>query len=416
MDGWRPDAGQVDKYGNEIADKLYTQDDMERTLIIEERTKLVASRITEFLREQDRMAKTIVFCVDIDHAERMRSALVNENGDKVTEDGRYVMRITGDSEEGKGQLDNFIAPDEPYPVIATTSKLMTTGVDAKTCKLIVLDRRINSMTEFKQIIGRGTRIDEEYGKTHFTIMDFRDATRLFSDPEFDGDPVQVVEFGQRDEIGAYVRQQQEWDDKRDKLQREPRPKYVVADVPVAIRHEQQQFLTADGRLMTEKFVAFSRSSVRQVYQSLDEFLQQWSAADRKTVILAELLEHGVWLDKLEETFGSEFDPFDLICHVAFDTPTLTRKQRAERVQLQQAFAEYGEAAQKVLAGLLAKYADGGIGELDRARDPKTMVDFLQMLPFREVGRPIQIMREFGGQPQFMAAVQQLSQQIYAVAV
>lgn len=416
LDGWQPEAGQVDRYGNEIPFKRYAWDDMEWELIIGERTKLVAGRIAEFLQGSDPMGKTIVFCVDIDHAERMRQALVNANMKMVAQDSRYVVRITGDSEEGKRELENFIAPDEAYPVIATTSKLLTTGVDVQTCKLIVLDRQINSMTEFKQIIGRGTRIEEAYNKRYFTIMDFRDATRLFADPDFDGEPVQVIDIGQGEDMETAVGGEGQPAPIDGSLPvQQSRLKYYVDDVPVAIRHEWQQFMTEDGRLVTEKFVAFSRDNLRQVYHSLGEFLRQWSAAERKEAILAELLQRGVWLDRLEEEFGEVYDPFDLICHIAFDLPALTRQERARRARAGLDFSRYGEVGRQVLETLLDKYAETGIEALEQAADAQTMAQFLYVPPFNKLGTPIQIIKqEFGGQQEYAAAIQALSQQLYEV--
>lgn len=412
LDGWSPDAGQVDKFGNEIPDKEFAQDDMERTIIIKERTELVAKRVTQFLQQTNRMDKTIVFCVDIDHAERMRQALVNLNADLATNNSRYIMRITGDSNEGKRELENFIASDEPYPVITTTSRLMTTGVDAKTCKLIVIDRKINSLSEFKQIVGRGTRIDEEYDKRFFTIMDFRNATSHFADPDFDGEPEQEEEFGQDEPIevdfGAGGGEDV------DKPLREPRAKYVVEDVPITIRHEWEQFLDSDGRLMTESFVTFSRDNLRQIYQSLDSFLRRWNSADRKEIIIAELLEQGIWLDKLQEEFGEDRDEFDLICYIAFDVPMMTRKERAQRVKNLEAWESYPPAAQAVLTALLDKYAVEGIKAIERAAEGSKIAQSLNVPPLNEIGTPIEIVKSFGGKPDYLSAVRQLEDQIYTI--
>src|SRR5690606_28478974 len=318
--GWRPEKGQRDKYGREIEDRIYNQRDFDRSLVLEERTKVVARKITEFLKATDRYAKTIVFCEDIDHAERMRQALVNENADLVAENPRYVVRITGDNEEGKAELDHFIDPESRYPVIATTSRLLTTGADAQTCKVIVLDRRIESMTEFKQIIGRGTRVNEEYGKYYFTILDFKKATELFADPQFDGDPVKiyvrrqdepvVFEDEERGEQVLVDGAGEDWDDNAGDVvpgsEEGPdlgegdgpgprRVKYVVDNVPVFVVAERVQYYGPDGKLITESLRDYTRRRVTARYATLDDFLQRWTAAERKEAILRELEEQGVLL-------------------------------------------------------------------------------------------------------------------------
>ncbi len=338
LDGWRPESGQRDKHGQLIEDREYNQRDFDRGLVLEKRTKAVAARVTEFLKATDRFAKTIIFCEDIDHAERMRQAMVNANPDLAAANAKYVMRITGDNDEGKAQLDNFIDPESIYPVVACTSRLMTTGVDAQTCHLIVLDRTINSMTEFKQIIGRGTRINEDYGKLYFTIMDFRRATALFADPDFDGDPVQIYEpgpeeppvppddpLGSEEEPGPYPGPLPE---------PEPpgRTKYYVNNVEVRVATERVQYLDAQGKLITESLKDYSRKSVRQSYVSLDKFLSRWSEADKKQAVLEELANQGVFIEELAAQVGRDYDAFDLICHVAFDAKPLTRRERAERVK------------------------------------------------------------------------------------
>jgi len=321
LQGWRPEKGKVDRYGTVIEDRIYNQKDFDRDLVLEKRTELVAKKVTEFLKANNRFDKTIVFCENIDHAERMREALVNENPDLAGENRKYVMRITGDNPEGKAELDNFISPESRYPVIATTSKLMSTGVDAQTCKLIVLDKRIQSMTEFKQIIGRGTRINEDYGKFYFTIMDFKKATELFADPDFDGEPVEIYGPGEGGNGGS--------GDPDGETNRE---KYFVDDVDVDVVTERTQYYGPDGKLITESLKDYTRKTVLKDFESLDSFLKHWNEAEKKQAILSELEERGVLLEALAEEVGKDFDPFDLICHVAFDRPPLSRKARAERVK------------------------------------------------------------------------------------
>tara|TARA_Y100000593_G_scaffold95004_1_gene198081 strand:- start:4276 stop:6564 length:2289 start_codon:yes stop_codon:yes gene_type:complete len=398
LQGWRPEAGQTDKHGDVIEDRVYNQRDFDKTLVLEQRTKLVAQRVTDFLKSTDAYAKTIVFCEDIDHAERMRQALVNANPEEVHKNSKYVMRITGDNEEGKAQLDNFIHPAKPYPVIATTSKLMSTGVDAQTCKLIVLDQRIQSMTEFKQIIGRGTRINEDYDKHFFTIMDFRKATELFADPEFDGEPVVI-----------YDPDTDEGDDDSggDKTPTEKRKKYYVADVEVSVLAERVQYCDKDGKLITESLKDYTRKSVLKEFSSLDSFLQRWKEADRKSAILEELEGQGVLLEALEVEIGKEYDPFDLVCHVAFGQPPLTRQERANNVKKKDYFTKYGEVARNVLTSILEKYADQGIDLED--------LSVLKVAPLDEFGTPIEILNAFGGKENYLTAIRELETLLYSVA-
>lgn len=421
IQGWRPNKGQTDKSGQLIEDRIYNLTDMDRTLILEARTELVAKKITQYLEETDPYAKTIVFCDDIDHAERMRQALVNLNSERVKENRKYVMRITGDEEEGKRELDNFINPEVRYPVIATTSKLMTTGVDAKTCKLIVLDQHIKSMTEFKQIIGRGTRIDEDYNKFWFTIMDFKKATELFADPAFDGDPVVIYEpkndespvppeenvleenATENDEFTTYDVNDVELTDENGK----PRMKYVLGqEVAVYVSGERVQYYGPDGKLITESLKDYTRKTIRKDYQSLDKFLSRWSSAERKATILRELEEQGVLLDQLAETVGKDFDAFDLICHIAFDQPPLTRRERADQVKKRNYFTQYGEQARKVLEALLDKYADTGIAHIED-------IQILTLAPFTKMGTASELVSAFGGKPAYMQALHQLENNLYA---
>ncbi len=419
LNGWRPVLGQTDKFGHAIEDREYNDSDYDRNLILEQRTILVAAKITEFLKATDRFAKTIVFCQNIDHAERMRQALVNANPDLAAANSKYVMRITGDNDEGKAQLDNFIDPESTFPVIAVTSQLMSTGVDAQTCHLIVLDKRINSMTEFKQIIGRGTRINEDYSKLYFTIMDFRGATALFADPDFDGDPVQIYEPGPGqtpvppdDDPQAGEGEIGEGDD--DPFggdQDPPGPgvrRYYVDDVEVRVITERILYLDADGRLITESLRDYSRQTLRKAYASLDAFLNAWNDADRKQVILEELVAQGVFLDELAEQVGRDYDAFDLVCHVAFDQPPLTRQERAEKVRKRNVFGTYGDQARAVLDALLQKYADAGIRSVES-------LEILKVDPLPALGTPVEIVKLFGGKNAYLAAVRQLETALYQQA-
>ena len=417
LQGWRPNAGQVDKKGQIIEDRIYNQADMDRTLVLEKRTELVAKKITEYLSLTDPYAKTIVFCDDIDHAERMRQALVNLNPDRFKENRKYVMRITGDEQEGKAELDNFINPEERYPVIACTSKLMTTGVDAQTCKLIVLDQNIKSMTEFKQIIGRGTRINEDYGKFWFTIMDFKKATELFADKDFDGEPVVIFEPkpGQPpvppDDEDADGETNQGGDNPDitggdDTGGGEGRVKYVVGDVEVRVVAQRVQYYGPEGKLITESLKDYTKSKVKNDFASLDDFLRTWTNAERKAVLITELEQHGVLIDALAEEVGKDFDPFDLVCHIVFDQPPLTRKERADQVKKRNYFAKYGNQARKVLEALLDKYADTGVEHIED-------IKILTLDPFKSMGSAPELISAFGGKPAYLAALKELEQQLYA---
>jgi len=418
LEGWRPEVGQTDKYGREIEDREYNATDFDKSLILKKRTELVAAKITEFLKATDRFAKTIVFCENIDHAERMRQALVNTNADLAAANSKYVMRITGDNDEGKAQLDNFIDPESTFPVIATTSQLMSTGVDAQTCHLIVLDKRINSMTEFKQIIGRGTRINEDYNKLFFTIMDFRQATALFADPDFDGEPVQIYEpspdqspVPPDDERSAEGFKGYPVDDSggTEPLALHEQPtKYYVDDVEVTVATERVQYLDAEGKLITESLTDYTRKTVREAYASLNVFLNAWKDADRKQVIVEELGRRGVFLDELAQQIGRDFDPFDLVCHVAFDQPPLTRRERAEKVRKRNVFGKYGDRARAVLDALLEKYADAGLKSVES-------LDILKVDPLTTFGTPVEIVNFFGGKEEYVAAIRELESQLYKEA-
>ena len=420
--GWRPSKGMVDKHGYEIEDRVYNQKDFDKTLVLDQRTKLVAKKVSEFLKQTNRFDKTIVFCENIDHAERMRQALVNENAD-LAADSRYVMRITGDNEEGKAELDNFIFPESKYPVIATTSKLMTTGIDAQTCKLIVLDQRIQSMTEFKQIIGRGTRINEEYGKFYFTIIDFKKATELFADPDFDGDPVQIYE-PKLDEspVPPDLPEDEETrdgdsdtgtgeklpsDSENINSPTEPRTRrYVVDNVEFEVSAERVQYFDADGKLITASLKDYTRQAVTKEFASLDDFLKRWSSADKKQAIVDELAQEGVFFEALSDEIGKDCDPFDLLCHVAWDMPPLTRRERSQNVKKRNYFANYGEQARRVLEALLDKYADQGIAQIESRQ-------ILTVVPFTQFGTPMEIVRAFGGLEAYEAALRDLKQSLYS---
>ena len=415
LQGWRPTKGQTDKHGKLIEDRTYNQKDMDRHLVLEKRTELVAKKITEFLTATDPYAKTIVFCDDIDHAERMRQALVNLNPQRVQENRKYVMRITGDEQEGKAELDNFINPEERYPVIATTSKLMTTGVDAQTCKLIVLDQHIRSMTEFKQIIGRGTRINEDYDKYWFTIMDFKKATELFADKEFDGDPVVIYEPNgddspvpddETDDTAIDTGTGGDDGDFNDDDPSEKRVKYVVGDVDVYVIAERVQYYGPDGKLITESLKDYTRSTVRKDYSSLDDFLLRWTSTDRKAAIIKELEAQGLLLEPLADEVGKDLDVFDLICHVAFDQPPLTRRERADNVKKRHYFAKYSQQAQQVLETLLDKYQDT---DLEKIEDIK----ILTLDPFKNMGSVNELVAAFGGKPAYLNAIYELEKQLYA---
>ena len=420
--GWRPTEGMRDTHGNLIEDRIYTGADMNRRLVLERRDEVVAARITEYLRANDRYAKTIVFCEDIDHAARMRQALSNANADICATQPKYVVQITGDNAEGKRELDNFIDPEKTYPVIATTSKLMSTGVDAQTCKLIVLDQTIKSMTLFKQIIGRGTRLREDLGKTWFTILDFKRATELFADKEFDGEPVQVYEpqpgdpvqppeppaaplhpaddpsaLAPTDPLGPLV---------TGPGGDEPKKYIVGGQVTVAVARERVQYLNAQGKLVTESLRDYTRINLLKKYDSLDRFLQTWQQADRKAALLQELEGQGVLLDALADEVGKDLDPFDLLLHVAYDQPPLTRRERAQRVKKRNVFTQYGPVARKVLDALLDKYADEGIATIESN-------EVFKLQPFTDLGSPVELVRSFGGRPQYLSALQALEQALYA---
>ena len=420
LTGWRPPKGKKDKHGVEVEDRIYNLKDFDNNIVMEKRTELVAKKIADYLRGTDPYAKTIVFCHDIDHAERMRIALTNELPEFVDENRKYVMRITGDEKEGKEELDNFINPEERYPVIATTSRLMSTGVDARTCKLIVLDRSINSMIEFKQIIGRGTRIAEEYGKTHFTIMDFRNATDNFADPDFDGDPVQIYVAKDDDDIvppdpseddDGHVSYEDIEPETPDVTfptgvgEGQPPKKYVVNDVAFTIAVEQIQYMDANGDLITESLRDYTRNKVTSEFSSLDKFLQNWTSADKKSMVIQQLEDQGVFFEALSELVGRDYDAFDLVCHVAYGQKPLTRKERANNVKKRDVFTKYGEQARAVLSALLDKYTNQGLAAIEK-------LDVLKVDPLDEFGTPIEIVSFFGGKENYLKAIAELEALLY----
>ncbi|EFN6305378.1 DEAD/DEAH box helicase family protein [Escherichia coli] len=435
LQGWRPTKGQTDLNGEVIDDRIYNQKDFDRTMVIDERTELVARTITDYLKRTNPIDKTIVFCNDIDHAERMRRALVNLNPEQVKKNDKYVMKITGDDEIGKAQLDNFINPKKAYPVIATTSELMTTGVDAKTCKLVVLDQNIQSMTKFKQIIGRGTRIDERYGKLWFTILDFKKATELFADERFDGIPEKVMDTTPEDiadpesDFEEKLEEISEHDDEQvTGVDEPPAPPYQVTDtddvgplpeedekkirkfhvngVAVGVIAQRVQYYDADGKLVTESFKDYTRKTLLKEYASLDDFTRKWQDADRKEAIIHELEQQGIIWEVLAEEVGKDLDPFDMLCHVVYGQPPLTRKERAENVRKRNYFTKYSEAAQAVLDNLLDKYADAGVQEIES-------IQVLKLKPFDSMGTLPEIIKTgFGDRNGYNQALSELENEIY----
>jgi type I restriction enzyme, R subunit len=428
--GYRPKLGETDLHGYEIPDRIYNQKDFDRNLVIDERTKRVAKWVSDYLKESgDRFQKTIVFCVDVKHAEAMRRAFVNENADLAQQNSRYVMRITGDDEIGKAQLDNFIDPESTYPVIVTTSRLLSTGVDAQTCRLIVLEREVGSMTEFKQIVGRGTRVHEDTKKYYFTLIDFRKATNHFADPDFDADPIQIYEPGEddpftppdipplsgegEDEITPELGEDEIVIEKPDISLPFDNPgvadspgKYYIQGKPVRVLTERVEYLDENGKLVTESLRDYSRKTLRKQFTSLDQFLRRWRTAERKEAIMAELAEEGLLLEPLMEEVGKDLDPFDLICHIAFDQPPLTRRDRAETVRKRDFFTKYSPQARAVLEALLSKYQDEGV--VSGLDDPR----ILQISPFNNMGTVPQLIKQFGSRPDYERAVHELQAELY----
>ena len=433
VQGWRPEKGTVDRDGDLVPDRIYNTKDFDTNLVIDERTKVVARKVSQFLRESgDRMAKTIVFCVDQDHADRMRKALVNENADLCAKNDRYVMRMTGSDTEGVAQIGNFIDPESKWPVIVTTSRLLSTGVDAQTCRLIVLDRNVGSMTEFKQIVGRGTRLHKDTNKLYFTLMDFRGATNHFADPDFDGEPVQIYAPGDNDPIvppdppedllegGEAPPDASDVEDNQDEVlvdrqgqvvmgnRARRKDKIVVDGVSVQVLGERVEYLDESGKLVTESLRDFTRKSLRKRYASLDQFLSVWSHAERKQAVLDELAEEGLTHEVLAEAAGVDLDPFDLVCHVAFDRPALTRAERAANVRKRDVFGRHTDAARKVLEAILSKYQDEGLVDLEN-------LQILSISPFTAMGTPLQLIKAFGTTADFTRAVHDLQTALYTEA-
>jgi len=420
LEGWRPERGKTDKEGDLVEDRNYNVTDYDRTLVIDERTQIVAKKLSEYLKGYDRFAKTIVFCVDIDHAQRMRSALVNENPDLSAENSKYVMQITGDNEEGKRELDNFTDPEQKYPVIATTSELMTTGIDAITCKVIVLDANIASMTKFKQIIGRGTRINEDYDKKYFTIIDFRNATDLFADPDFDGEPIQIKEVSSDVDITDVEPPEVDFPPDVELPPEPPLPpdeppepphtrlKVYVNGVDVSILISRELYFDQHGKLITTSLKDHTREIIRGQFASLDDFITKWNSTDKKTALIEELQQQGILVEALYKAVNKELDLFDLICHVAYDMPPLTRKERAENVKKRNYFTKYGEQAKKVMENLLDKYADEGIDDIES-------MEVLKVKPFTDFGSPVEIIGAFGSKKKYLDAIHDLETELYKTA-
>lgn len=440
LEGYRPEKHKTDIHGELIEDQLYNTKDFDRIIVIDERTMVVAQKVMEFLKNSDPYAKTIVFCVDIEHAERMRQALLKCAPQEITEKtDKYIVRITGDDPVAKSYLEDFINPEEPYPVIATTSKLMTTGTDAQTCKVIVLDSNIGSMTEFKQIIGRGTRINEEYGKQYFTIIDFRKVTDKFADRDFDGSPVKIKEASQQDELSEGIIDSGLEEEQIDPVNEQPisfeetqyspkemgtstlgeenfsygekqekKEKVYVAGVDVSILSERKQFLDANGKLITCSLKEYTKTGILTSYRSLDNFLQAWNDAEKKQAIIEELENQGIIFEELKEEIKNDLDIFDLICHIAWDAPALTRQERAENVRKRNYWTKYGDTARKVLSSLLDKYAESGIANIE---DMKV----LTVEPLKGLGTPTELVKAFGGKTQYLAALRELEAEIYRVA-
>lgn len=410
LEGYRPPAYKRDVDGTEIDDREYNTKDYDRTLVIDERTKEVAKRISDFLKANDRYMKTIIFCVDIDHANRMRQALINENADIVKDHPTYIMKITGDDALGKAQLDNFIAVNQRYPVVAVTSELMTTGVDAKMCKLIVVDKEINSQTTFKQILGRGTRIREEDGKMYFTFMDFRGVSRLFADPEFDGSPIDETDVGAGggyeeggEEPGEFKDPGGDYDEGEEG---EGRHRFRINGVDVHILNERVQYIDINGKLITESIKDYSKKNIKKHFVTIDDFIKRWSSEEKKQAILDELRDDGVLLEALREEYGQDIDDFDLILHVAFDKKPLTRAERANNVKKKDYLNKYSDTAREVLEGLLEKYKDSEVKDL-------TNTKVLELNPFDGLGTPRKLVKAFGGKKLYVKAVHELEELLYA---
>jgi type I restriction enzyme R subunit len=426
VEGYRPKKGETDTHGQPIDDRIYNVKDFDRSIVIDARTQRVAKWISDYLKQSgDRMQKTIIFCVDTEHAALLRQALIVENQDMVLKNERYVMRITGDDATGVGELSNFIDPEEPYPVLVTTSRLLSTGVDAQTCRLIVLDRTVGSMTEFKQIIGRGTRVHEDSKKYYFTLIDFRGATAHFADPDFDGEPVQIYEPIDGDDP-VFPPDDIPSGNPDDPTPSEPGDDETIVDYPpappdeprppappkiyikgklVTVLTERVEYLDENGKLVTESLRDFSRKAIRAQYASLDQFLRRWNSGERREAIIEELAAEGLLLEPLMEEVGKDFDAFDLICHIAYDQPPLTRRERTNNVKKRDIFTQYGPQARAVLEALLEKYQDEGVIGLDNVR-------LLEIPPLSSLGTPLQLIKQFGSKAKYEHAVHELQATLY----
>ncbi len=406
--GYRPNKGKTDKNGDLVEDREYGVKDFDKNIVIDERTQLVAEKITEYLKNTDRLAKTIVFCVDIDHAERMRQALVNLNSDLCADNHKYIMRITGDNDEGKKQLDYFIDNDSVYPTIVTTSKLMTTGVNCQTCKNIVLDNIFgeNGMTEFKQIIGRGTRIKEDYDKMYFTILDFRNATRLFADPAFNGPEIQSEDYDPENYKGKKkvvidVNPPKDIDPPGG----EKKKKIYINNVEVVLLSERVQYYDKDGKLVTESLIDFTRKNILQDFASLDDFLTLWTSDEKRSAIIEELENKGIFIEELRKMYPADVDDFDLICDIAYGIKPLTKSERAKRTKVDEVLAAYSDKCKEILQILLDKYSND---EIDELVDSK----ILKLPEFNEYGNPMKIASFFGGLNGYLNAVHQVQNALY----
>lgn len=431
LEGYRPEKGKTDKYGNVLEDRIYNRKDYDRNLVLTKRTEVVAKYVSDYLKENDkRMAKTIFFCTDIEHADRMRTALINENADLYSKNNKYVMKITGDDEEGKSQLQSFISPKEKYPTLVTTSKLLTTGVDCKTCEFIVIDSEINSMIEFKQILGRGTRIREDYGKMYFTLIDFRDVSRLFADKDFDGEPVKVKETDANTipneddeefddttegESNVYPEQGDDTGNGGAEFINDPFSgddkvkKYIIDDVEVRIINRRDHYYGADGKLIVESLEDYSKKNIRKEFSTLEQFIRTWSETDKKNELRKHFEDEGIFLEELIDDVGKDMDIFDLVCHIAYDMPALTRKERANNVKKRNYFGKYNEKARVVLDKLLDKYANEGIENIED-------INVLKLPEFREVGSQLEIVKKvFGGKKEYEKAIKELISELYTIA-
>ena len=410
VDGYHPEKGKKDREGNLIENRHYNSKDYDASIVLDGRTNLVAQKISEYLiKSGDRFQKSIVFCVDQEHAGRLRVALTNENSDLAKVNHRYAMRITGNDPVGQNHLGNFIDPECDYPVLVTTSRLLSTGVDVLTCRLIVVDRNINSMTEFKQIVGRGTRIHEESGKLYFTLIDFRGASKHFADPDFDGEPEEIYDPDDDDKgpVDDPDLPDEDEDDSNDD-EKEKRGKIYIDGVEATVVAQTIKYLDKDGNLITESLRDYTRRAVRKHYSSLDEFVTKWTESERKRAIVEELESEGLTLETISEGLEFDLDPFDLICHLAFDRNPVSRKKRVLSIKQRNLFLKYSEKAATVLDALLDKYSDEGVFDLDN-------IEILKIPPFSSLGTPLELINAFGGRDNYSTAVHELQAELYREA-